>query len=387
MNTNKKPRKICVVTGTRADYGILFPVMRAIESSGDLKLCIIATCMHLMEDFGHTVKEIEKDGFKIYERVDISYKEDTGKVMADSIGKAVSKFSRTFSRLSPDVIVVLGDRGEMLAASIAANYINIPVAHIHGGEVSGHVDGLLRHAITKLSHIHFPATNNTKERILRLGEEEWRIFLSGAPALDRILNEKLPSREGLLKKFGILKEESFFLLVQHPVSSSIREAEKEIALTLEAVKEFKNKTIVIYPNADAGGRKIIDVIKRYEKSHFIKTFKSIPHKDFLGLMKSCSVLIGNSSSGIIEAPSFKVPVVNIGIRQEGRERSTNVIDVLHEKDVIFKAIKKALYDKKFKAQLKRCENPYGNGHASERIVKVLSSIKLDERLLQKKITY
>lgn len=380
-------RKICVITGTRADYGIFSPVMKSIKSSNNLKLYIVATCMHLMKEFGYTVKEIEKDGFNVYEKVNISYKEDTGQAMAFSVGKAVSMFSKVFARLRPDFVLVLGDRGEMLAAAISANYANIPVAHLHGGEVSGHIDGILRHAITKLSHIHFPATESAKERILKLGEEKYRIFRVGAPAIDRILNEQLPNKGELSRKYKINDDEPLALLVQHPVSTENNNSGKQIKASLEAIKKLSLQTILIYPNADAGGRKMLCIIRQYKIYSFIKIFKSIPHKDYLGLMKMADVLIGNSSSGITEAPSFHLPVVNIGSRQKGRERSFNIIDAPHNKNAIIKAIKKALYDKNFKEEVKQCKNPYGDGHASKRIVNVLAHIKLDKKLLQKQITY
>jgi UDP-N-acetylglucosamine 2-epimerase (non-hydrolysing)/GDP/UDP-N,N'-diacetylbacillosamine 2-epimerase (hydrolysing) len=380
-------RKVCVITGTRADYGILSPVMKAITSSNSLKLYIVATCMHLMKEFGYTIKEIEKDGFNIYEKVNISYKKDTGQAMAFSVGKAVSMFSKVFARLHPDFVLVLGDRGEMLAATIAANYANIPVAHLHGGEVSGHIDGILRHAITKLSHIHFPATKNAKERILKLGEEKYRIFKVGAPSIDRILNEKLPDKEEQSRKYGIKDDEPLAILVQHPIAAESDKAGEQMRITLEAIKKLKLQTILIYPNADAGGRKMISIIRKYRIYSFIKTLKSIPHKDYLGLMKIARVLIGNSSSGIVEAPSFHLPVVNIGNRQKGRERSNNIIDVPHNKNAIIKAIKKALFDNHFRKQVKKCRNIYGDGHASERIVKTLSKIKTGDKLLQKQITY
>lgn len=380
-------RKICLITGSRADYGILNPVMKEIKDSRRLRLYIIATCMHLMKEFGYTVKEIEKDGFDIYRKINISYKEDTDKAMAFSIGRAVSLFSKTLSSLRPDMVLVLGDRGEMLAASIAANYLNIPVAHIHGGEVSGHVDGILRHAITKLSHIHFPATKNAEKRILKLGEDPRKVFVSGAPSVDRILNRSLPSKNKLLKKYNLIDSEPIVILIQHPILNQIKETERQIRISLEVIKALRLQTLIIYPNSDAGGRGMIGVIKRYEKLPFVQAFKSIPHEDYLGLMKIASVLVGNSSSGIVEAQSFKLPVVNIGIRQQGRERGINVIDVSHDKDAIRKAIKKALYDKKFRKKLSSCKNPYGDGHASERIVNVLSSIKIDNKLLEKQISY
>ncbi len=384
---NQKKRKICVITGTRADYGILAPVLKAIEYSQDLKLYIIATSMHLMREFGYTVSDISRDGFEIYEKLYISYKDDTGCAMARSVGEAVLKFSEVFERLSPDFIVVLGDRGEMLAAAIAANYLNIPVAHIHGGELSGHIDGILRHAITKLAHIHFAATQQARERIIKLGEEKWRVFISGAPALDRLLREKLPSKRGLFRKYGVGQGERFFLVVQHPVSATVKESGRQMATTLEALESFNVKIVVIYPNADAGGRDMIKAIKDYQRFNSAKVFKSIPHKDYLGLLKACSVLVGNSSSGIIEAPFFKTPAVNIGIRQNGRLRSANVIDAPCNKRAITRAVKTALYDKRFKKVLQSCVNLYGDGHAGARIAKTLSSIKTGQKLLDKKLTY
>jgi len=380
-------RKICVVTGSRSDYGIFYSLMKAIEGYPGFKLYIIATCMHLMKEFGYTVREIEKDGFDIYEKINISYSEDSGEAIAGAIGKAVSKFSKALSKLSPDILVILGDRGEMLAASIAAAYLNIPVAHIHGGEVSGHVDGLLRHAITKLSHIHFPATQCSADRIMNLGEEPWRIFKAGAPALDRIKKAHLPDKDRLFKKYNLAQDKHLIILIQHPVSSHVKDAGKQIRITLETLKNLKIQTVIIYPNADAGGKKMIEIIKKYESLPFVRSFKNISHEDYLGLLKFAAVLVGNSSSALIEAPSFSLPAVNIGIRQEGRERGRNIIDVDHDKGQIMKAIKKAIYNKRFRASVKRSENPYGDGKACERIMQVLSRIGLDERLLQKRITY
>lgn len=380
-------RRICVITGTRADYGILNPIIRKIQENPSLELCIIVTCMHLMKEFGYTVKEIEKDGFPIYEKVNISYKEDTGEAMAYSVGKAIIKFSKVFEKTRPDIVLLLGDRGEMLSAAIAANYLNIAVAHIHGGEVSGHVDGIFRHAITKLSHIHFPATSTSEKRILRLGEEPWRVFVVGAPSLDGIFAEDFISKRDLLNKYNLIDGEKLILVVQHPVSFQTDCAAKQMAETMKAVVKFRLQTIVIYPNADAGGRRMISVIRNYRKFTFVKTYENIPHKDYIGLLRIASVLVGNSSSGIIEAPLFRLPVVNTGNRQEGRERSSNVIDVPHKANRIEEAIRKALYNNKFHLLLKRCKNCYGDGHAAERIGEVLSKIGLSNKLLQKKITY
>jgi len=380
-------RKVCVITGTRADYGILTSVMRAIDASAHLKLQLVVTCMHLMKEFGYTIREITKEGFTIAAKIDVSYTEDTNRAMATLVGRAVIGFARAFSALKPDVVLVLGDRGEMLAATIAANYLGIPVAHIHGGEVSGHVDGIIRHAITKMAHIHLPATKQAGVRIINLGEEKWRVFVVGAPALDRISREKLPGKKQLFRKYGLTMNEPVLLVVQHPVSTQEDQAGEQMHNTLDAVKGFGLQTVIIYPNADAGGRKMRKVIEQYAALPNIKTYKNIPHKDYLALLKHAAVLVGNSSSGIIEAPSFGLPVVNIGIRQQGRERGSNVIDVPHNINAISAAIRKALNDNVFLARIRKSKNPYGDGQASRRIIKVLKNIPLNKRLLQKQIQF
>ena len=380
-------RKIAVVTGTRAEYGILKPVLKAIKACPRLDLVLMVTGMHLSKEFGYTIKEIRKDGFKIDAKVEMLYTEDTGAAMAKSIGKCIQKMTEMLERIKPDFIVLLGDRAEMLAGAVAASYMGIPIAHLHGGEVSGSVDDSVRHAITKLAHIHFPATQESANRIIKMGEDPSKIFIVGAPSLDTILNEKPPERAELSKRYGLDLAKPILLVLQHPVVTEADEAARQIKETLDAIVELKHQTILIYPNADAGGRRMIKVIKKYEKYPFIKSFKSIPYTDYLGLMKVVSVMIGNSSSGIIEAPSFHLPVVSIGTRQKGRERSTNVIDVGYDRGEIVKAVKKALCDRKFRAKVKKCKNPYGDGKASQRIVKVLSKIEITPKLLQKRITY
>ena len=375
-------KKICVATGTRADYGIYYSVLDKIKNTRNLELCIVATGMHLMKEFGYTVREIEKDGFKVNSRVNISYSEDTGEAMAYSVGQAVGKLAHVFNRIKPDIVMVLGDRGEMLAAAVAANYLNIPVAHIHGGETSGHVDGILRHAITKLSHIHFPATRKSAERIINMGEDRNKVYLAGAPALDRILKGDYTPENELRNRYGF-SGDNLILVIQHPVSSEIKKAGIQIKETMDAVVSFKLPVIVIYPNADAGGRQMITSIKKYRRIPYVKIYKSIPHRDYLGVLRIASVIVGNSSSAIIEAPSFNLPAVNIGSRQIGREQAENVINTNYAKYKIQPAIKKAIYNKKFRELVKKCKNPYGNGTASNKIVKIISDIKIDEHFMQK----
>ena len=381
-------RKIAVVTGTRAEYGIFQPVLRALEKSPDLKLLLVVSGMHLCREFGYTINDIKRDGFRIDAKVPMLLPSDTLAAMAKSVGRGVIGMARTWERLRPDIILVLGDRVEPLAAAIAGAYMNIPVAHIHGGDSSkGGLDEYARHAITKFAHIHFPATKASTERIIKLGEDEWRVHQVGSPALDAILNEPLISAEQMAKRFDLDLSQPLFLLVQHPVTTQVSEAPQQIKETLEAIKEVGYPTVLIYPNSDAGGRRMIEVIKQYEGYPFIKTAKSLPRKEYLSLIKMATVMVGNSSSGMLDAPSFGLPVVNIGIRQEGRERGRNIIDVGHSKQEIIEAIKKALTDKEFLDEVKRCETPYGDGKTSQRIAEILSKLEITPRLLQKKITY
>ncbi len=376
-------RKVAVLTGTRAEYGILRPILRRINDHPDLELYLIVTGMHLSDEFGYTVAEIEKDNFNVYARLNTLNKDDTGAGMSRYIGSTILKLSGIFEDLKPDMLLLLGDRGEMLAGAIVAACMNILIAHIHGGETSGSVDEGFRHAISKLAHLHFVATEDSKQKLISMGEDPSRIFVVGAPGLDDIFKELIPPQE-LSIKYQLDISKPIILLVQHPVVTEAEEAPDQIRETLEAIAELKFQTIVIYPNADAGGRRMIEIIKEYEgKYPFIRAYKSLPRRDYLSLMSIATVMVGNSSSGIIEAPSFGLPVINIGTRQKGRLRAGNVIDVGYNKEEIKRAIIKAIYDKDFRNKVKTIKNPWGDGKASERIVSVLASIKIDKNLLQK----
>lgn len=379
-------RKILYISGTRADYGLMRQTLFCIKSHPELELEIGVTGMHLMSKFGKTIDEIRRDRFKIHELKAI-YKYDSKSSMVYFIGEFILKFIDKIKYIKPDIILILGDRAEMLATAIIGAYLMIPVAHIHGGDVTSTVDEITRHAITKLSHIHLTATQEAAERIIKMGESPWRVYIVGAPGLDSILNEKLFPKKEISKRYNLDLSKPILLVIQHAVTAEIKNTQKQMIETLEAVRELSYQSIVIYPNADAGGRKIIEAIERYRKYPFIQIYNNIPHKDYLSLMKVVSVMIGNSSSAIIEAPSFHLPVVNIGIRQEGRERAQNILDIDYDKKQIKEAIKKAIYDRKFKERVRNCKSPYGDGRASERITKVLSTIKINKKLLQKKITY
>jgi len=382
-------RKIAVVTGTRAEYGILHPVMRSIEDAPNLKLLLVTTGMHMRREFGYTLNEIKRDGFSVAVKVPLHSKGDTVAAMAESVGAGIIGMTHVWQRLCPDIILVLGDRVEPFAAAVAGAYMNIPVAHIHGGDTceGGNIDDSNRHAITKFSHVHFPASEKSAERIISMGEEQWRVHRVGSPALDAILNEPLIPAEQLAEKFKLDLSQPLLLVVQHPVTLQVERAADQIRETLEAVAESGYPCVLIYPNSDAGGLSMIKVIKQYEKYPSIKTFKSLPRKEYLSLMKCAGVIVGNSSSGIIDAPSLGIAAVNIGIRQAGRERSRNIIDVEHDKHEIAKAIKKAINDRQFIEEVKKCESPYGDGRAAPRITKILGEIEITQQLLQKRITY
>lgn len=379
-------RKIAYISGTRADYGLMQSTLIEINNNPQLRLEVIVTGMHLMEEFGATVCEIEKDGFTFH-IIEETYEKDDRASMARFVGELIIKLTDKLKEISPDAILLLGDRGEMLAGAIVGVYLGIPLAHVHGGEISSTVDDSARHAITKLSHIHLPATKKSAERIIKMGESKENVFVVGAPGLDSILHEKLIEPKGIAQMYDLDLSRPIAIVIQHPVSTEIDHARCQMQQTLDSVLELKIQTFLIYPNADAGGREMIEVIKKYENSPYIKTYKNIPRKEYLSLLNVASVLIGNSSSGIIEAASFKLPVVNIGSRQRGRERAENVIDSEYRKEDIISKTLKCLNDENFKRKVKTCKNPYGEGKTGEKIAEILCKINLDEKLLQKKMGY
>jgi GDP/UDP-N,N'-diacetylbacillosamine 2-epimerase (hydrolysing) len=383
-------RKIAVITGTRAEFGLLKPVMTRIRDSEVLRLQTVVTGMHLLPEFGKTIEDIRDSGFDVDARVPMIVGYDDKSSMATSIGVGIIACTQALDILNPDIVLALGDRFEAFAAVIAASYSGRIVAHLSGGDSpQAGYDEYTRHAITKISHIHFPSTAKSAQRIIKMGENPKFVFPVGSTALDTIMNTELPPPEKISRKYDINTSQPFILLVQHPLSTRPDNAEKEITETLQAVLETGYQVFVIYPNVDPGGRKMIEVIEEFSRiePEKIRAFKSLPFEDYLGVMKVASVMVGNSSSGIIESSSFHLPVINIGPRQQGRERAQNVIDVPNNKNKIRNAVNKALHDEVFRDKVRQCKNPYGDGRASERIVEVLSSIKLDKSILRKKLTY
>lgn len=376
-----KKRKIIYVSGTRADYGLMKKTLKEIKKNPRLDIVIAASGMHLMPEFGKTIAEIRKDGFKVFP-VRAVYGNDEKSSSVEFIGAFILNFLKMVKKVKPDVIFIQGDRAEMLSAAIVGAYLNILVVHSHGGEVSSTVDEVSRHAISKLSHFHFPATDKSKKRLIRMGEDKWRIKEFGAPGLDGILKEKLLSKEEIIKKYKLEDEKPIIIVVQHPVSLESDNASFQIKQTMEAVKETGWPAVVIYPNSDPGSRKMIKVIEKYRKYPFIRIYKNMERRDYLSLLKVSSALIGNSSSGVIEAPCFGLGVVNIGTRQKGREKASNIIESDYDKKQIKEAIEKAV-----KHKFKEIKNPYYKEGTAKKISELLSGIKIDKKLLDKKLAY
>ena len=376
-------RKIAVVTGTRAEYGLLYWIIKGIHDDPELELQLIVTGMHLSPEFGLTVKEIEKDCFPTAERVEMLLSSDTESAIATSMGLGMIGFARAYERLTPDILVVLGDRFEILAAVSAAVPFRIPVAHIHGGEsTEGAMDELFRHAITKMSHIHFPAVKIYANRIIQMGEQPENVFCVGAPGLDNLNKMKFLNKIQLAKTLGLPVDMPWGVITYHPVTLEKDSAGVQIRTILSALDRYPEICwIFTLPNVDMESRVIIKSIEKYVKKNSERAFlfSSLGQLKYLSLLKTSVVMVGNSSSGIIEAPSFKLPVVNIGSRQMGRIRAKNIIDVaLCEENEIADAIDKALSER-FREELKILKNPYVGGNASKKIVNVLKKVLLTNK--------
>lgn len=380
-------RKICVTTGTRAEYGLLKPVIHEISKNRKLELNLIVTGMHLSKKHGYTINEIIKDGFKIYSKINMIPDGNSNYFMANALGKGVIEFSKIFKKLQPDINLILGDRSEAFASALAASHMNIPNAHIHGGDrTMAGIDEYVRHAITKISNLHFAATKKSKQRIIQLGENQKYVFFTGSPGIDQIKNNYISSKIELEKKYNFKLTGNEIILLQHPVTTQIQLSKKQIDNTLKAIKKLKKVTICILPNSDAGNFEIFQELKKAAKDcSFMELYSNMPRNDFLGLLKHCGVLVGNSSSGIIEASYFKIPVVNIGIRQKNREKGSNVIDVDHNSNLIYDAINKIINSKT--KQKQKTGYIYGNGNASKKIVNILETILINDKLIQKQIIY
>lgn len=378
-------RSIGVVTVGRSDYGIYRPLLEALRARPDVELRVIASGTHLSPRFGETARMIEADGFAIADRVPTLVDGDAPVDIAASMGKAVLGFSAVFARSRPDLLVVLGDRFEMHAAALAALPFTLPVAHIHGGELTaGAFDDALRHSITKLSHLHFVATPEYARRVRQLGEELWRITVSGAPALDNLHRFPLLAADELARRHRLSLAEPPLLVTFHPVTLEYERTAWQVEELLAALADSGHPIVFTAPNADTANRVIREKIDAFAhtiaRAQVVETFGP---QAYFSLMALAAAMVGNSSSGIIEAASFRLPVVNVGTRQEGRLRPRNVIDVGYARHQVLEGIRRAT-DRDFRASLEGLVNPYGDGHAVERIVPRLATVSLDERLLVKR---
>jgi len=373
-------RKICIFTGTRAEYGLLKPLMDEIKSDPDLELQIIASCMHLSPEFGLTYKEIENDGFTIDEKIEMLLSSDTPSGIVKSMGLGMIGYTDALNRLKPDITVVLGDRFEALAFAVASFVNRIPIAHLYGGEATeGSIDEGIRHCITKLSYLHFTSTEEYRKRVIQLGEDPQRVFNVGALGIDNIKKMKLLTKDEIESKLGIKFKSKNLLITYHPVTLKKDESEKEFKALLNVLKELED-TLLIFtkPNADTEGRRIIKLIEEFVKENGDKAvvFTSLGQLNYLSIMQYVDAVVGNSSSGIIEAPSLKVPAIDIGDRQKGRIRAESVISCKGAEDEIKKAIS-IIYDENFRRKVKDVRNPYGDGNSAKRIKEILKTYKIN----------
>jgi UDP-N-acetylglucosamine 2-epimerase (non-hydrolysing)/GDP/UDP-N,N'-diacetylbacillosamine 2-epimerase (hydrolysing) len=393
-------RIIAVFTGNRAEYGLQFPILRAIARHPDLEYRLLVSGAHLDKNFGTTLEEIRKDGFEVHDEIKIDLDADTLYATAQAIGSGIISISKSLERLRPDLLVVYADRFEGFAAVIAGTQMGIPTAHIEGGDVTqgGALDDSVRHAMTKLAHLHFTTNANAANRIRQMGEESWRVFDVGFPAIDLIADGIFATPQELHDRFGLHLDRPLIVFTQHSVSTRFEEAAAQIEPSLAALETIAREGVQVvatYPNNDAGGRRIIDELERF-RAHAIpnvQVHKSVGRYNYHGMLNLAGrggsaggACVGNSSSGVKETPEFGCPTVDIGSRQAGRLRASNVIETGYDTGEILAAIRRCLSDETFIAQSRTCANPYGNGDAGRKIAEELARVELGQRLITKQMT-
>jgi len=377
-------RTVAVITTSRADYSHLYWPLRDLSENENVDLRIVALGSHLSPEFGNTVREIEKDGFQIASRIECLLSSDSDVGMAKTIGVATLSLADLLGKMRPDLLLLIADRYEMLAPAAVALALRIPVAHIEGGEVSeGAIDDAVRNALTKLSHIHFTSTLAARERVIALGEEEWRVHHAGAPSLDHLRRRPLLSREEIEKRLELNLKTPTIVVAYHPMTIA-RDTLQEVEAVFTALGNLSEQILFCYPNADAGSRELMERTKSFIASRgHGKVFTNLDTVTYLSLLRQVDVLVGNSSSGIMESASFALPTVNVGLRQQGRERPRNVLDADADVNSILQAIDRARTGE-FRELLAGMANPYGEGCASETIVRVLTTVPLSQTLLMKR---
>lgn len=375
--------RLLFVTGSRGEWGYIRPILRLCKERG-IEYRICATNMHLLPAHGMSVNEIRADGFEVADEIYMAIDGHNHYTMAKSLGLFLCSFIDVAARVRPDWVVLAGDRGEQLMAGIGAAYTYTPVAHIQAGELSGNIDGVARHALGKFAHLHFAANRDAADRLRRLGEEEFRIQLVGAPQLDELVQGLYTSPAELEARYSVNLQQPFMLVVQHPVTEEYGHAAAQIEATLAAVNRFDMPKIWILPNNDAGSDIVREGIFAQRRGDTY-VFENLKREDYLGFLRAAACIVGNSSSGLLEAPTFKVPAVNTGRRQANRVQGRNVINVQFEADAIAQAIEQAC-SPAFRGSLDDCENPYGDGQSARRVLDILERTPRDDRLLIKRLT-
>lgn len=378
-------RKIMIITGSRGEYGYIRPIINTISDNDKLEYIIVATNMLLTPEFGYAINNFHHDNIEVKYKIDMSMSGYSNSSMTKSLGIFLQSLSDILKNDRPDIILLAGDRGEQLIGAIAGAHMNIPVAHIQAGELSGNIDGMSRHAITKFAHIHFASSVDAKNRLLSMGEQEFRVFNTGAPQLDEFSMYRYDSRDNLYRKFGLDCSSPFCLLVQHSVTEESGDSKKQMTTVLDALISLSMQIVLIYPNNDAGSIGILDAIDSINY-HSIHIERNVDRESYANLMKHASFIIGNSSSALLEAPTFDLPAINVGRRQDGRLQAKNVINVEFNESDIKEAILE-VSSKDFRRKITDISNPYGDGKSSPRIVDILLNLEINSKLLNKQLTY
>lgn len=395
-NAEKAPRrKIAVFTGNRAEYGLQYPILEGLAADARLDYYLIVSGAHLKEDFGRTLLEIERDGFRIHAEVAMDMPSDTLFATAVAIGSGIQSLSRVLDELRPDLLVVYADRFESFSALITGTQMGIPTAHIEGGDYTegGALDDSVRHAMTKLAHLHFTTNEEAADRVRRMGEEPWRVFTVGYPALDLVADGRYATPQEVYERYGLDPARPILIFTQHSVATEFDCAAEQVRPSLQALADaaaaWNCQVLITYPNDDAGGRRIVRELETFAERGLpgIQIHRSLGRYYYHGALNVAAACLGNSSSGIKETPAFHCPCINIGDRQRGRLRGDNVIDVPYEREAIRTAIDQCLHDELFRKVVQTCTNPYGAGDAGRQIAEVLATIPLDRRLIQKRMTY
>lgn len=379
-------RKIFVLTGKRGGFGAMKPMLRLLRDAADMELQLVVTDQHVSERFGRTIREVEQE-FQVTAAVDMEQEGDAPYQRAKALGVCLTRMSDVLERLKPDVCVLYGDRGEVLATATAATTMGIPIAHLQGGDLSGSVDEQVRHAVTKLAHLHFPSTEESGKRIAGMGEELWRIHVVGDNHIDLIVAGQYAGREQVAEALDLDLSKPVVVVLQHSETTAPDESHAQMVETLVPVRELGVQTVVVHPCSDVGYGGIIQAIGELAVGPQFRVRVNLDAPLFWGLLSLASVLVGNSSAGIVETPTFRLPAINVGRRQEGRLHAENVLHVPHEHEAIRQALQKALHDEAFRNVVKTCRQPYGDGKAGERVADILRTTPLDRRLMVKRMTY